>query len=100
MKITHCGPGRIGFVLTNGKADCLVLDDGDKDEYRARIAEGWRIVRIQPICRSQVPKLIHQTPELVGARAFSYTLVILEAPKRTIPLPQPWISAWSRERGS
>jgi hypothetical protein len=81
MKITSLGPDRVGFVLTNGHADCLVLDDGDKDEYRTLMAAGWKLVRLEPICRSQLPKLIHNRKDLKAARVYSYTLAILEKPR-------------------
>lgn len=75
------GPGRLGFVATNGLHDYLVIEGGEhEDEYRQRIREGWRVAEIRPICRSIVPKLVHTHPDLVKARAFSYSLVILEHP--------------------
>ena len=75
------GPGRLGFVATNGLQDYLVIEGGaQEDEYRQRLKEGWRVAEIRPICRSINPKLIHTHPELLKARAFSYSLVILEPP--------------------
>ncbi|MET0262468.1 MAG: hypothetical protein ABW223_06195 [Rariglobus sp.] len=74
------GPGRLGFVATNGIQDYLVIEGQNEDEYRQRIREGWRVVEIRPICRSINPKLIHSHPDLLKARAFSYSLVILEHP--------------------
>lgn len=75
------GPGRLGFVATNGLHDYLVIEGGEREnEYRQRIREGWRVAEIRPICRSINPKLIHSHPDLVNARAFSYSLVILEHP--------------------
>lgn len=74
------GPGRLGFVATNGLQDLLVIEGQHEDEYRRRIREGWRVAEIRPICRSIVPKLFHTHPELLKARAFSYSLVILEHP--------------------
>lgn len=74
------GPGRLGFVATNGLHDYLVIEDGREDEYRSRIREGWRVKEIRPICRSINPKLIHTHPDLQNARAYSYSLVILEHP--------------------
>lgn len=74
------GPGRLGFVATNGVQDYLVIEGQLEDEYRQRIREGWRVAEIRPICRSIVPKLVHTHPDLIKARAFSYTLVILEHP--------------------
>lgn len=74
------GPGRIGFVATNGLHDYLVIEGQHEDEYRQRIREGWKVAEIRPICRSIDPKLRHTNPELLKARAFSYSLVILEHP--------------------
>ena len=37
---------------------------------------------IRPICRSINPKLIHTHPDLLKARAFSYSLVILIHPTK------------------
>ena len=74
------GPGRMGFVATNGIQDYLVIEGQHEDEYRLRIREGWRVAEIRPICRSIHPKLIHTHPDLLKARAFSYSLVILEHP--------------------
>jgi hypothetical protein len=74
------GPGRLGFVATNGLQDYLVIEGQHEDEYRSRIREGWRVAEIRPICRSLNPKLIHTHPDLLKARAFSYSLVILEHP--------------------
>ncbi len=74
------GPGRLGFVATNGLQDYLVIEGECEDEYRQRIDEGWRIAEIRPICRSINPKLIHTHPDLLKARAFSYSLIILEHP--------------------
>ena len=74
------GSGRLGFVATNGLQDYLVIEGQQEDEYRQRIREGWRVAEIRPICRSITPKLFHTHPELLKARAFSYSLVILEHP--------------------
>lgn len=74
------GPGRLGFVATNGLQDLLVIEGEYQDEYRQRIRDGWRVAEIRPICRSINPKLIHTHPDLLKARAFSYSLVILEHP--------------------
>ncbi len=74
------GPGRLGFVATNGVQDYLVIEGEYEDEYRQRIREGWMVAEIRPICRSINPKLIHTHPDLIKARAFSYSLVILEHP--------------------
>lgn len=74
------GPGRLGFVATNGIQDYLVIEGGYEDEYSQRIREGWRVAEVRPICRSINPKLIHTHPDLLKARAFSYSLVILEHP--------------------
>jgi hypothetical protein len=74
------GSGRLGFVVTNGLHDVAVIDGEPEDEYRQRLREGWRIVFIRPICRSVDPKLEHTNPGLQGARAYSYTLIVLEHP--------------------
>jgi hypothetical protein len=74
------GPGRLGFVATNGLQDYLVIEGVHEDEYRRRIREGWTVAEIRPICRSIQPKLIHTHPDLQQARAYSYSLVILEHP--------------------
>lgn len=74
------GSGRLGFVATNGIQDYLVIEGRQEDEYRQRIREGWRVAEIRPICRSINPKLIHTHPDLLKARAFSYSLIILEHP--------------------
>ena len=79
------GPGRLGFVATNGLQDYLVIEGEYEDEYRLRIKEGWRVAEIRPICRTINPKLIHTHPELLKARAFSYTLIILEHPALKSP---------------
>jgi hypothetical protein len=74
------GPGRLGFVVTNGLHDPAVIEGEPEDEFRQRLREGWRIVFIRPICRSIDPKLAHTNPGLLGARAYSYTLIVLEHP--------------------
>jgi hypothetical protein len=74
------GPGRLGFIATNGLHDTVVIEGAQEDEYRQRIREGWRVALIRPICRSLTPKLFHSRAELEGARVFSYMLVILERP--------------------
>ncbi len=74
------GSGRLGFVATNGLQDYLVVEGQQEDEYRQRIREGWRVAEIRPICRSINPKLFHTHPDLLRARVFSYSLVILEHP--------------------
>lgn len=76
------GPGRIGFIATNGRHDMVVIDGAQENEYAARIREGWRVAEVRPICRSLNPKLIHNDPALDGARVYSYVLVILEHPAR------------------
>jgi hypothetical protein len=76
------GPGRLGFIATNGLHDTAVIEGVQEDEYRQRIREGWRVVEVRPICRSLTPKLIHTNPELQHARVYSYVLVILEHPAR------------------
>lgn len=76
------GPGRLGFIATNGLHDTVVIEGEQEDEYRERIREGWRVAEVRPICRSLTPKLIHTNPALQNARVFSYTLVILEHPAR------------------
>jgi hypothetical protein len=79
------GPGRLGFIATNGLHDMVVIEGVQEDEYRQRIREGWRVAAVRPICRSLTPKLIHTRAELEGARVFSYVLVILEHPERLSP---------------
>lgn len=74
------GPGRLGFIATNGLQDTVLIEGAQEDEYRLRIKEGWRVAELRPICRSIDPKLIHTHPALQKARAYSYTLVILEHP--------------------
>lgn len=74
------GPGRLGFIATNGLHDTVIIEGAQEDEYRLRIKEGWRVAEFRPICRSINPKLIHTHPDLRKARAYSYTLVILEHP--------------------
>ncbi len=76
------GPGRVGFIATNGLHDSVVIDDTQENEYLRYIREGWRVVEIRPICRSLTPKLIHTHEELRRARVYSYVLVILEHPAR------------------
>jgi hypothetical protein len=76
------GPGRLGFIATNGLQDYLLIEGQQEDEYRERIREGWRVAAIKPICRSLTPKLVHTHPDLVNARVYSYTLVILEHPAK------------------
>ena len=78
------GPGRLGFIATNGLHDTAVIEGVQEDEYRARIREGWRVAEVRPICRSLTPKLIHTNPELQHARVYSYVLVILEHPARML----------------
>ncbi len=78
------GPGRLGFVATNGLHDTVVIDGVQEDEYRQRIREGWRVIEVRPICRSLTPKLIHTRAELNSLRVFSYSLVILEHPAKTL----------------
>jgi hypothetical protein len=77
------GPGRLGFVATNGLHDTVVIEGVQEDEYRERIREGWRVAEVRPICRSLTPKLIHSRQELQETRVFSYVLVILEHPARS-----------------
>jgi hypothetical protein len=72
------GPGRLGFIATNGLHDMVVIAGAQENEYAARIREGWRVREVRPICRSLNPKLIHTREELEGARVYSYVLVILE----------------------
>ena len=76
------GPGRLGFIATNGLHDTAIIEGVQEDEYRQRIREGWRVVEVRPICRSLTPKLIHTNPDLQHARVYSYVLVILEHPAR------------------
>lgn len=77
------GPGRLGFIATNGLHDTVVIEGVQEDEYRLRIREGWRVAEVRPICRSLTPKLIHSSEEIRNARVFSYVLVILEHPAKT-----------------
>lgn len=81
------GPGRLGFIATNGLHDTVVIEGVQEDEYRQRIREGWRVAEVRPICRSLTPKLIHSRDELRGARVFSYVLVVLEHPARAAEAP-------------
>jgi hypothetical protein len=83
------GPGRLGFIATNGLHDTVVIDGAQENEYAARLREGWRVKDLRPICRSINPKLFHQHPDLVGARAYSYTLVILEHPDHPDAFQRP-----------
>ena len=53
------GPGRLGFIATNGLHDTVIIEGVQEDEYRKRIREGWRVLQVRPICRSLTPKLIH-----------------------------------------
>ncbi len=76
------GPGRLGFIATNGVHDAVVIEGAQEDEFRARVKEGWRVAEVRPICRSLTPKLNHTHPGLSGARVYSYVLVILEHPAR------------------
>lgn len=80
------GPGRLGFIATNGLHDTVVIEGVQEDEYRQRIREGWRVAQVRPICRSLTPKLIHTRGELAATRVFSYVLVILEHPSKTTGL--------------
>lgn len=80
------GPGRLGFIATNGLHDTVVIEGVQEDEYRQRIREGWRVAQVRPICRSLTPKLIHTRGELAATRVFSYVLVILEHPSKTAGL--------------
>ena len=74
------GPGRLGFIATNGLHDTVVIEGVQEDEYRERIREGWRVAEVRPICRSLTPKLFHSREELRDTRVFSYVLVILVHP--------------------
>ncbi len=78
------GPGRLGFIATNGLHDTVVIEGVQEDEYRQRVREGWRVAQVRPICRSLTPKLIHSRDELATTRVFSYVLVILEHPAKTV----------------
>jgi hypothetical protein len=86
------GPGRLGFIATNGLHDAVVIEGEQEDEYRTRIREGWRVAEVRPICRSLTPKLIHNHDGLRGARVYSYVLVILEHPAKTASEAQ-WTAA-------
>lgn len=83
------GPGRLGFIATNGMHDTVVIEGVQEDEYSQRIREGWRVAEVRPICRSLTPKLIHSRDELRGARVFSYVLVVLEHPARAAEAKSP-----------
>lgn len=76
------GPGRLGFIATNGLHDTVVIEGVQENEYRQRIREGWRVAEVRPICRSLTPKLFHSLEELQTTRVFSYVLVILEHPAK------------------
>lgn len=78
------GPGRLGFIATNGLHDMVVIEGVQEDEYRQRIREGWRVAQVRPICRSLTPKLFHSREELQATRVFSYVLVILEHPAKRL----------------
>ncbi len=77
------GPGRLGFIATNGLHDTVVIEGVQEDEYRERIREGWRVAEVRPICRSLTPKLFHSREELRDTRVFSYVLVILVHPAKS-----------------
>jgi hypothetical protein len=83
------GPGRLGFIATNGLHDKVVVEGVQEDEYRQRIREGWRVAEVRPICRSLNPKLFHSREELQNTRVFSYVLVILEHPAKKASQPMP-----------
>ena len=76
------GPGRLGFVATNGLHENVVIEGVHEDEYRQRIREGWRVEEVRPICRSLTPTLFHSREELRDTRVFSYVLVILAHPAK------------------
>jgi hypothetical protein len=88
------GPGRVGFIATNGLHDTVVIDGMQENEYSARIRDGWVVKEVRPICRSLNPKLIHSREELSGARVYSYVLVILEHPAKKADAP------WRGESGA
>ncbi|HTJ79136.1 MAG TPA: hypothetical protein VL357_09080 [Rariglobus sp.] len=94
------GPGRLGFVATNGLQDYLVIEGQHEDEYRQRVREGWRVAEIRPICRSITPKLMHTHPDLLKARAFSYSLIILEHPALALMEKRQAPSAVAGSRGA
>lgn len=97
---TLAGPGRLGFIATNGLHDTVVIEGEQEGEYANRIREGWRVKEIRPICRSLNPKLIHHRADLIGARVYSYSLVILEHPALPHRTGQPAAPASPlRDRG-
>jgi hypothetical protein len=68
---------RKGFLLTNGSG-CYIVDKKEKNEIEERLAEGWRIAFIRPICISMAVKLKYLPPEILQSKIFSYSLCILE----------------------
>lgn len=71
---------RLGFLLTNGSG-CYIVDKEVKNEINERLAEGWRIAFIRPICVSMAVKLKKLPPNVLKDRIFSYSLCILEKEK-------------------
>lgn len=68
---------RKGFLLTNGSG-CYIVKKEEKNEIEERIAEGWRIAFIRPICVSMAVKLCYLPPSVLQQKIFSYSLCILE----------------------
>lgn len=68
---------RKGFLLTNGSG-CYIVDKKEKNEIQERLAEGWRIAFIRPICVSMAVKLRYLPPSVLQQKIFSYSLCILE----------------------
>ena len=68
---------RKGFLLTNGSG-CYIVGDEEKNEIEERLATGWRIAFIRPICVSMAVKLRYLPPRILGQKVFSYSLCILE----------------------
>lgn len=68
---------RKGFLLTNGSG-CYIVNEEEKNEIEERIAQGWRIAFIRPICTSMAVKLNYLPPAILKEKIFSYSLCILE----------------------
>jgi hypothetical protein len=68
---------RKGFLLTNGSG-CYIVKEEEKNEIEERLAEGWRIALIRPICVSMAVKLKYLPPSILKETIFSYSLCILE----------------------
>jgi len=68
---------RKGFLLTNGSG-CYIVGKEVKNEIEERLAEGWRISLIRPICVSTDMKLYNLPESILKDRVYSYSLCILE----------------------